>query len=68
MSRMKSIFAVLVLTAIVGIVPLVQAQTVKVNIAGSSALWQTLALGAYNNGNGITGATAKPPATQTTVP
>jgi len=55
---MKSIFAVLVLTAIVGIVPLVQAQTVKVNIAGSSALWQTLALGAYNNGNGITGATA----------
>ena len=58
MSRMKSIFAVLVLTAIVGIVPLVQAQTVKVNIAGSSALWQTLALGAYNNGNGITGATA----------
>lgn len=58
MSRMKSIFAVLVLTAMVGIVPQVQAQTFKVVLAGSSALWQTLALGAYNNGNGITGATA----------
>jgi len=53
MSRLKSIFAVFVLTAIVGIVPQVQAQTVKVVIAGSSALWQTLALGAYNNGTSI---------------
>ena len=58
MSRIKSIFAVLVLTAMVGIVPQVQAQTFKVVLAGSSALWQTLALGAYNNGTGISGATA----------
>jgi len=58
MSRVKSIFAVIVLTAIVGIVPQAQAQTFKVVLAGSSALWQTLALGAYNNGTGITGATA----------
>jgi hypothetical protein len=49
MSRIKSIFAVLVLTAIVGIVPQAQATvTVEVTIAGSSAMWQTLALGAFN--------------------
>jgi len=47
MSRTKSIFAVLLLTAFVGIVPQAQAQTLKVVIAGSSALWQTLALGAF---------------------
>jgi hypothetical protein len=49
MSRIKSIFAVLVLTAIVGIVPQAQAAvTVEVTIAGSSAMWQTMALGALN--------------------
>jgi hypothetical protein len=53
MSRMKSMLAVLVLTAIVGIVPQVQAQTLKVVIGGSSAMWQTLALGAYNGGTSI---------------
>lgn len=53
MSRMKSIFAVLVLAAMVGIVPQVQAQTYKVVIAGSSAMWQTMALGAYNGGTSI---------------
>ena len=60
MSRMKSIFAVLVLTAIVGVVPNAQAQTIKVVIAGSSALWQTLALGAYGGGtcNTVIGCTA----------
>ncbi|MGA2355540.1 MAG: hypothetical protein ABSG02_13675 [Terriglobales bacterium] len=47
MSRMKSIFACLLLTAVVGIVPLAQATTVEVTIAGSSAMWQTMALGAY---------------------
>ena len=48
MSHMKSIFAVLVLAAIVCIVPLAQATvTVEVTIAGSSAMWQTMALGAY---------------------
>jgi hypothetical protein len=53
MVRIKSIFAALMLTAIVGVVPQAQAQTLKVVIAGSSALWQTLALGAYNNGTSI---------------
>jgi hypothetical protein len=53
MSRIKSIFAVILLTAIAGLVPQVQGQTLKVVIAGSSAMWQTLALGAYNNGTSI---------------
>jgi hypothetical protein len=54
MSRLKSIFAVLVLAAVVGIVPQAYAApVVKVVIAGSSAMWQTLALGAYNSGVGI---------------
>jgi hypothetical protein len=48
MSHMKSIFAVLLLTAILSIVPRAQAAvTVEVTIAGSSAMWQTLALGAF---------------------
>jgi len=49
--RMKSIFAVLVLmlAAIVSFVPQAQATiTIEVTIAGSSAMWQTMALGAYN--------------------
>lgn len=53
MSSRKTILAALMLAAIVGVVPQVHAQTVKVVIAGSSALWQTLALGAYNNGTSI---------------
>lgn len=49
MSRMKLIFAVMFLTAVVGIVPQAQAVvTIEVNIAGSSAMWQTMALGAYS--------------------
>ncbi|MGB8010977.1 MAG: hypothetical protein WCF68_05145 [Terriglobales bacterium] len=49
MSRMKSIFAMLVLAALVGIVPMAQATTtVEATIAGSSAMWQTMALGAYS--------------------
>lgn len=48
MSRMKSIFAGLLLTAIASVVPMAQAATtVEVTIAGSSAMWQTMALGAY---------------------
>jgi len=48
MSRMKSIFALLLLAATVGIVPQANAVvTPEVTIAGSSAMWQTLALGAY---------------------
>jgi hypothetical protein len=54
MSRIKSVFAVLLLTAIVGIVPQAQAQTFKLVISGSSAMWQTMALGAYNGGAGST--------------
>ena len=53
MNGMKCVFAALCLAAVAGIVPQSQAQTVKVMIAGSSALWQTLALGAYNNGASI---------------
>jgi len=50
MSSRKSIFAVVVLALVVGIVPPVQAQTLKVVISGASAIWQTLALAAYNAG------------------
>ncbi len=48
MSRMKSIFAVLLLTAIACIVPQAQAVTIEVTLAGSSGAWQTLGVGAYN--------------------
>ena len=49
MSRTKSIFAVLLLAAIAFIVPQAQAVvTVQVTIAGSSAMWQTMALGAFS--------------------
>jgi hypothetical protein len=54
--RMKAIFAVLVLAAVVGVVPQANAQNVptpQVIIAGSSAMWQTMALGAYNSGTSI---------------
>ncbi len=55
MSRMKSIFAVLVVAAVASFVP--QAQATAVNqqlwIAGSSALWQSMAISAYNGGSNI---------------
>jgi len=59
-SRLNSIVAVLVLTAIVGMAPLAHATTpaFPVVIAGSSAMWQTMALGAYNNGKGPADAVA----------
>lgn len=53
MLRIKSSFAALVVAAMVSIVPGVQAQTLKVVISGSSAMWQAMALGAYNNGTSI---------------
>ena len=61
MSRMKSIFAVLVLAAIVGIVPQAFAAnpTVEVMMAGSSAFWQTAAVAAFNNGVSIVGRTTE---------
>jgi hypothetical protein len=59
MTRMKSVFAVFLLTAVAGIVPQAHAQTtVKVVIAGSSAMWQAMALAAYNSGKCISGGTA----------
>jgi hypothetical protein len=49
MSRSKSIFAALILAAMVYVVPQAQAvTTVEVTIAGSSAMWQTMALGAFH--------------------
>ena len=56
MSRMKFASAVLLLAASVWTVPQAQAATaVQVTIAGSSAMWQTMALGAYS----LAGAGAK---------
>jgi hypothetical protein len=52
MSRMNSFFAVLVLAAMVGLVPSAQAKPkVLVMASGSSAMWQTTALGAFNGGS-----------------
>ena len=48
MSRMKSALAVLLLAAIAGLAPKAQGQTVKIMIAGSSAMWQATGLAAYN--------------------
>jgi hypothetical protein len=54
MSRIKSIFALVLLAVIGGISSQAQAQvTLKANIAGASSLWQSLALAAYNNGTSI---------------
>lgn len=51
---MKSIFAVLLMTVIVGAAfPAHATTTATVMMAGSSAQWQTLALGAYNSGTSI---------------
>ncbi|HKF04051.1 MAG TPA: hypothetical protein VKB49_17150 [Candidatus Sulfotelmatobacter sp.] len=55
MSRIRSLFAVCMLIAIGAMVPLAEAQvaTAKAIIAGSSAIWQSAALGAYNS-SGVT--------------
>jgi len=58
MARIKSVFAVLLFAAIVGVVPQTQAQTVKVVLAGSSAMWQSMALAAYKAGACVSGGTA----------
>jgi hypothetical protein len=58
MSRIKSVFAVLCWAAIVSVAPQAHAQTIKVILAGSSALWQSLALGAYKSGSCVSGGTA----------
>ena len=60
MTRIKSVFAAVMMAAIVSFVPQAQAATsVKVVIAGSSALWQSLALAAYNDGNAFPVARAR---------
>lgn len=60
MTSMKSIFAALVLAAVGSVMPQAHAQTttVKVMIAGSSAMWQSMALAAYNSGKCVSGGTA----------
>ena len=58
MTRMKSVLAALLVTAIVSVVPSAHAQTVKVVLAGSSAMWQSMALAAYNAGKCVSGGTA----------
>ncbi len=58
MTRIKTVFAALLVAAIVNVVPQAKAQTIKVLLAGSSAQWQTLALGAYSAGSCVSGGTA----------
>ncbi len=58
MSNKRSMFAAILLTAIISVVPVSQAQTVKVVFAGSSALWQSMALAAYKTGACVSGGTA----------
>lgn len=58
MTRMKSVFAALLITAMLSLAPQVNAQTVKVVLAGSSAMWQSMALAAYKSGSCVSGGTA----------
>jgi len=59
MTSIKSVFAVLLLAAIVSVAPQANAATnVKVVIAGSSAMWQSMALAAYKSGKCVAGGTA----------
>ncbi len=58
MTRMKSVFAALLFTAMLNLAPQVHAQTVKVVFAGSSAMWQSMALAAYKSGGCVSGGTA----------
>jgi hypothetical protein len=57
MSRIRMTFAICLVIAIAAVVPTAQAQTAtaKAIIAGSSAIWQSAALGAYNSGNCVAG-------------
>src|SRR5215467_13900876 len=62
MSHVKSLFAVLLLTACMGFVSQANAApVVKVMIAGSSAMWQSMALAAYNSGGCVKGGGVVPP-------
>jgi hypothetical protein len=61
MSRIKAVVTVLALAVIVSLTSSANAAAVKVVIAGSSAMFNTAALGAYNNGSGVTGTGAVAP-------
>jgi len=58
MSRMKTVFAGLVVTAMAAVALPASATTDTIQIAasGSSAIWQTIALAAYDNGTCLAGA------------
>src|SRR5258707_5347664 len=59
MTRMKTACAVLLVAAMARVVPQAHAATnVKVVIAGSSAMWQSLALAAYKSGKCVSGGTS----------
>ncbi len=58
MTRMKAILAALCAVVVLNLTPQVHAQTVKVVLAGSSAMWQSMALGAYKTGACVSGGTA----------
>ena len=58
MKRMKSLVAALFAVAVLTFTPQVHAQTVKVVLAGSSAMWQSLALAAYKSGACVSGGVA----------
>lgn len=58
MTRMKSLLAALFAAAVLTFSPQIQAQTVKVVLAGSSAMWQSLALAAYKSGACVSGGVA----------
>src|SRR5262249_23858030 len=62
MSHMKSLFSVLLFTACLAFMPQANAApVVKVMIAGSSAMWQSMALAAYNSGGCVKGGGVVPP-------
>ena len=59
MKNLKSLIAALVMSAIMSAAPQANATTtLKVVIAGASAVWQSLALAAYNDGKCPAGSTA----------
>jgi hypothetical protein len=64
MSRMKSIFAAVLVVAVAVLAPQANAvdkATIKIMIAGSSAMWQSMALATYNKGTCFVGSAATPP-------
>ena len=58
MTRLKSFLPLLLLSIAANFTTQAQAQTLKVVLAGSSAMWQSMALGAYNAGHCLPGATS----------